>query len=458
MNQQAEPAPGSPSHKATRKELNGKEKLAVYLYLVDHNGATKGKLKNGLVKQASERFGISEAGVTRIWGKGKARDPDDPESFLKSLSPPKKGRVGKKRRALPLEEIMALPANKRRTVRCLAKHIGIPKSTIQDNIKKKFLLRNTNSVKPAHTDMNILQRLEHCLSCIMPETIATNPRFSEMSDIIHLDEKWFQLFEETERCIIVPGETVKNRSTKSKRYIGKLMFLSAIGRPRYDPVTRECRFNGKYGIWPFIELVPAARGSRYRPRGTIEIKPVDVNRNVYFDMLISEFIPSVLTKHPNISNLESPITAQQDNAKPHIFPDDVDFVSACEDQGLLLRMVNQPPNSPDFNINDLGLFRALDAKRLELESNNLEELIENIKATYASYPADDINKLWLSYQQCMIESLKVQGTNRYKLPHMKKDKLLRDGNLPTSLHIPLDLVQNTIALIEEKRAALGIVN
>jgi hypothetical protein len=39
-------------------------------------------------------------------------------------------------------------------------------------------------------------------------------------------------------------------------------------------VTRANRyFVGKLDILPFVEKVPAQRGSRNRPRGTLELKP-----------------------------------------------------------------------------------------------------------------------------------------------------------------------------------------
>lgn len=443
-------APASPATKIVYNNLNGDGKRALYVYLLKNNGQNQ-RLRAGLIQEAASHFKVSESTVKRTWKFAKAFSPSSPHRLMKCLSPQKKGKVGRKKRILPLDEIRALPPSKRRTVRILAKNIGIPKSTIQDNIQRKYLIRHTNSVKPAHTEKNLLQRLQHCVSQIVPETIATNPIFKDMSHVVHLDEKWFNLMEITEKCIMVPGEKPKKRSCKSKRYIGKLMFLSAVGRPRFHPETRALLFNGKYGIWPFIQLVPAARGSRYRPAGTIEIKSVEVDRDTYRNQLIDYFVPSFVTKHPN---LEERIIVQQDNAKPHIFPDDDTFVYACEEQGLALTLTNQPPNSPDFNVNDLGLFRALDKRRQEVESNNLAELIENVKKAYADFPPEDLNKIWLSYQQCMLESMKAGGTNAYKLPHMGKNKLLRQGNLPTSLNIPLEIVQSTLALIAEKQAAL----
>ena len=53
-------------------------------------------------------------------------------------------------------------------------------------------------------------------------------------------------------------------------------------------------------------------------------------------------------------------------------------------------------------------------------------------------------KVFLSLQMCMIETLKNEGGNFYKLPHMGKDKMLSNGTLPSALHLHINLEHNTI--------------
>lgn len=48
------------------------------------------------------------------------------------------------------------------------------------------------------------------------------------------------------------------------------------------------------------------------------------------------------------------IYIQQDNAKPHVKNSDPDFRAAANQNGFNITLVQQPPNSPDMNINDLG--------------------------------------------------------------------------------------------------------
>lgn len=50
---------------------------------------------------------------------------------------------------------------------------------------------------------------------------------------------------------------------------------------------------------------------------------------------------------------------QQDNARPHNVNDDPELIAACTADGWDIRLVNQPPNSPDTNILDLGFFNSI---------------------------------------------------------------------------------------------------
>jgi hypothetical protein len=228
-----------------------------------------------------------------------------------------------------------------------------------------------------------------------------------------------------------------------------IMFLCAIARPRFDPETNECIFDGKIGIWPFVERVPAQRSSANRARGTLETKSVNVTREVYLDMLWNKLIPAfnLVTKFP-AADLTKPIYVQQDNARPHIVPDDPDFLEAAANQGITLILNNQAANSPDQNVNDLGFFNAIQCLQQEESVSSVDELIEHVRAAYAAYNPRTLNKVWLTHQQCMIKCMEERGSNKYKLPHMRKGALEREGLLPTSLHIPIKLASQTQALVD----------
>ena len=135
------------------------------------------------------------------------------------------------------------------------------------------------------------------------------------------------------------------------------MFLCVIARPRFDE-DGNCTFDGKIGMFPFATEKPAERRRDNRPRGTMETKPVSVTRQVSREFLIEMVLPAIKEKWP-LEDRWNPIFIQQDNAKTHVSPNDPEFLEAAAAGGWDIRLRCQPPNSPNTNILDLGLFAAL---------------------------------------------------------------------------------------------------
>lgn len=138
---------------------------------------------------------------------------------------------------------------------------------------------------------------------------------------------------------------------------------------------------------------------------------------------------------------------QQDNCRAHINDDDPEFRVVASSDGFNIHLVNQPPNSPDTNINDLGWFRALQTLQHEHNPHNFEDLVKAVEASFERLESYKLNKVFLTYQACMIETMKVMGHNDYQLPHMGKDSLFRKGELPTDLEVDVELVNNSLDIL-----------
>lgn len=104
--------------------------------------------------------------------------------------------------------------------------------------------------------------------------------------------------------------------------------------------------------------------------------------------------------------------------------------------GFQISLTNQPLNSPDVNILDLGFFRAIQSLKDQAAPTNVKELMDVVQDAYAKFSPHTLNKVWLTYQQVMEEIMKVDGGNNYKVPHMGKDGMYREGTLlPYVLHL-----------------------
>jgi hypothetical protein len=85
-------------------------------------------------------------------------------------------------------------------------------------------------------------------------TLPHEPKFRAMENIIHIDEKWFNTTSKYKKYYMLPRENDPHRTVQNKNRIGKVMFLSAVGRPIYDD-EGNCIFDGKIGVWPFVRKV-----------------------------------------------------------------------------------------------------------------------------------------------------------------------------------------------------------
>jgi hypothetical protein len=87
-----------------------------------------------------------------------------------------------------------------------------------------------------------------------PSTLPNNPKFKEMKNIIHTDEKWFNGTRNNKTMYMRPDEEDPHRTVQNKNSIHKVMFYSGVTQPRFDAEGR-CYFDGKLGVWPFVREV-----------------------------------------------------------------------------------------------------------------------------------------------------------------------------------------------------------
>lgn len=67
-------------------------------------------------------------------------------------------------------------------------------------------------------------------------------------------------------------------------------------------------------------------------------------------------IPAIVASWPQ-EDAGKTIWIQHDNARTHVPADDEAFLNAVAKTGLDIRIMHQPPNSPDMNVLDLDFFR-----------------------------------------------------------------------------------------------------
>lgn len=153
-----------------------------------------------------------------------------------------------------------------------------------------------------------------------------------------------------------------------------------------------------------------------------------MTKTSYRAMLIAKLLPALCEHWPEDTD-DRPIVVQQDNAPAHIASEDQVFADAVAACGRRVVLRNQPPNSPDLNCNDLGLFASIQARQQKKNARTIDELIAAVTESYWELPMRTINATFLSLQGSMDDCIAQYSDNNY----MKKAKLEREGRLPMSI-------------------------
>ena len=119
-------------------------------------------------------------------------------------------------------------------------------------------------------------------------------------------------------------------------------------------------------------------------------------------MIVDNVLPATAEKW-SIGQRNKTFRIQQDNAPVHIGNEDEEFRLAVEAAGIDIKLYEQPPNSPDLNVLDLGYFRALQSLQYKRPSKDVAEMIATVQRTYADMPWRILNNNFLTLQTCMEE-------------------------------------------------------
>ena len=411
-----------------KKELTDHERIEAMGQLLGM--ASFGELPKGSYGKVAVKFEVRPRTIRRLWlTANKTREQgkiDETEVLSKSNQ---RGINSKRWNEYDiLEAVKAIHWRKRPTWEQLADQLGMPETSLR-RLKGKGLFKHTSPLKPFLTDQHMIARVDHCLSKVNPDNQLV---YGNLYNEVHVDEKWFNLTEDGQTFVLCEGEEPPKRKVQHKSYIAKIMFLCAQARPR---IVNGSMWDGKVGLWPIGYMDVATRSSANRPQGTPVWKNESVNRDKYREMMIDDVLPAILAKFPEAYLSRKGVLIQQDGARSHIEPTDEEWLEAVENTGCKIKLVTQAAQSPDLNINDLAFFRSImSLKRREAPKNELE-LIAAVKKAHEEYPASKINRMWITLMTVMNQIIATDGGNDFKIPHMNKDQLEREGRLPVTIQV-----------------------
>ena len=229
--------------------LTNKQRWRVYQELL--RDSNNGVLKKTSTAHIAAKLGHGLRQVQEVWRYAKecireGRDVD--------VSHKKTKNCGRNRIVAPLAQVRSIPKRERQPLSALCHAIHMAKTTLFRRFKQGYLRRHSNSLKPVLKDSNKKERVQFCFKMVDPNTVHIDPQFGDMENILHLDEKWFNMTKNNKTFYLMPDEDDPVRTIQNKNYIGKVMFLVAVARPRYDN-EGNLLFDGKIGCWAMVTEV-----------------------------------------------------------------------------------------------------------------------------------------------------------------------------------------------------------
>jgi hypothetical protein len=390
---------------------------------------------------AANFFGIDRTSAAKIW-KTASDNKNNPDIGFYTASPKRKGRCGRK----PLYDLEVLeaavaemPRENRKNIRSVAANLGVSTWTVQKMMKENHIRRVSSPLNAYLTENNKWMRLEYAVGQISRmENGMFSDNFRDSYDEIHIDEKWFNITELTTTYYLASDETPPTRRVINKGHITKVMFLVAVARPRFDD-DGGLLFDGKIGCWPITEQTPALRNSINRLAGTMVTRTVNVTAIAYKLLFFDKLLPAIREKWPcgNIQEVKH-IRLQHDNAPVHFKKTDNEWIQAAQQYAdrFNFTLKEQPANSPDTNILDLGFFESLQTlQQQQRPADNIDELVQNVLTSWQQFDPIVLNRTFITHQSVCDVIIQSYGDNDYNTPHLAKEAQERQGTLPITLPV-----------------------
>lgn len=413
----------------TRHEKLQAEKLVIAVEIARAYDHERNCMKPGGWRPLETRFNLSERRLQQIYQDYKrTSDAVEPNEVLK---PRKKGRVGPK---LQLTEEIATVIDESiikekgdityRELQVELEKAGLPLSlgAVHKYAKVLGVHEESKYVKPKLTEKNKIERLKWVLSKI-DVSDPNDLRYYHQNNIVHVDEKWMYVERLRKTVKSLPDhEDYPHDTVQHKSHRQKVMITAALTEPTET-------FDGKIAMIAHGDWVEAQRSSANRPRGTLEFKGKNVDADEFYDGQTKE--GGILDMIVEKMQPEEFVQIQVDNAPAHTGQGVKERLQAfIENNHLEMEYVNQPANSPDFNMLDLALFNALQKNTDRIKkskSPTIMNLLESCLEALEKYSAQLLKIAFGHLFACYNETLKIMGDNRYKSPHNDVRKKIRAG-------------------------------
>lgn len=247
----------------------------------------------------------------------------------------------------------------------ISQETAIPTTSVQRIINDEEFRLVPKRTCPFLTDDQKSKRLKWC----------RQHRYNTWDNYVDIDEKLFELYS-FNRERYRDSSPRKKVPLVSKVNIPKLMIITAVAKP-----NPENSFNGLIGIWRIQEDYEARRSSKNHTKGDAYKIDCTMTSTIFYEMMCNEIMPAVSDKMCWCKN----VYIQMDNARPHIGKNNVQKLNDFGDSIIpTITVTNQPAQSPELNVNDIGFFHSLSKRCQKNMCTNLDELWTVLQAEFWS--------------------------------------------------------------------------
>ena len=193
------------------------------------------------------------------------------------------------------------------------------------------------------------------------------------------------------------------------------MFLGAVAAPRPSK-----GFDGKIGLFHVGEAYTAQRRSKYHERGEEYMVNINMDGDVFMDMMENEVVPAILKK----CKWAKRVIVQFDSAGGHRVAESVDYLNAVgATKKPQILFITQPSRSPDVNVLDLGIWRSMSSRVTTVKydrSSSLsmdQRIINAVEEMWKEYDPNVLHNIFVTLKLILYAIRDNNGGNNFKLPH-----------------------------------------
>ena len=96
-----------------------------------------------------------------------------------------------------------------------------------------------------------------------------------------------------------------------------------------------------------------------------------------------------------------------DNAPSHFQGNERNWENAVEKTGLDIEIKNQPSQSPDLNVLDLGYFNSIQSLQKSIRCDKVDDLIEYVKKSFDDLDRKNLRNIFVMWKLVMLKIIEV---------------------------------------------------